>query len=142
MLEPTDRPFVLRVDDSAPQVWDEVVREVTAPAPTTGLVAEVDCVDAAECIGLTEENVRSVLAEYRHTFVFVADALTMTRPGHPLLVIDLREEDEPSFRALPRTVRAIESRLTSGEADFADFGEMADDEDDGVFRGLAEERGS
>lgn len=69
--------------------------------------------------------------------MFVADAVTFSSPEHPLVVIDLSEE-EPThwFRALPRQVQAIENNLSIANMDFWDFSEAADP--DGIFRGFPE----
>ncbi len=119
-------PVLLRTDFSDDATWQAITREVTA----------VECVDDAEHASVDEENVRGVLAGYRHGFVLLADARSMTRAGHPLLVVDLSEEEEPSFRVLPGTVGPMVGDLAEETREIAEFGEAADLEDDGVFRGF------
>ena len=66
----------------------------------------------------------------------VADEVTFGAPEHPVLLVDLNEDDHvPSFRALPREIAAIEANLSIANMDFADFANSAGE--DGVFRGFA-----
>ncbi len=137
MIRAPKHPVVLRTDFSDDAAWKEIAREIALPIGPDGLLASVVYVDDPAYAEVNEENVRKSLAGYTHAFIVLADAVSMTRADHPLLVVDLSSDDEPSFRAAPRSVQAIENNLTAGTMDFAEFGEAADEEEDGVFRAFA-----
>ncbi len=69
-----------------------------------------------------------------HSFVIVVDRTAITHPEHAVLVIDLFADANPTLRALPSTVQAIENNLSIANMDFEEFAAAA--EDDGVFRGF------
>jgi hypothetical protein len=129
-------PVVLRTDFSDDAAWAKITQEIALPVGPDGLLASVECLDDRVHATVNEANVREALPGYDHGFVFLADAASMSRAGHPLLVVDVSADDEPSFRAAPGAVQAIENNLSIANMDFADFGEAADQEDDGVFRGF------
>ena len=126
VINAPERPVVLRTDFSDDAAWRKIVQELA--------LSTVDAVDDAANAAVNEENVRASLASYAHAFIILADAPAMRRPGHPLLVVDLSADDEPSFRAIPRAIQVIESNLALGSMDFAELGDAADLEDDGVLR--------
>jgi hypothetical protein len=65
--------------------------------------------------------------------VVVIDDLTVSDPEHPVLVIDIAHEPGRVFRAVPQLVVVIEHYLSAGDARFADFAELVDQ--DGIARG-------
>jgi len=71
-------------------------------------------------------------ANYDHSFVFVVDFVTIPRLDGPILVIDLYAEIGREFRALPRTIQAIENNLSIANMDFREFADNIDS--DGIFR--------
>ncbi|MDT4914940.1 MAG: hypothetical protein QOC66_4068, partial [Pseudonocardiales bacterium] len=82
---------------------------------------------------LEEQIPRRYPTEYEFPFMIVIDSPAVNAPEHPVLVIDLSEDEtSPSFRALPREIAGIEANLSLANMDFADFANSADD--DGVFR--------
>jgi hypothetical protein len=131
-------PVVLRTDFTDDAAWKEIAREIALPIGPEGFLATVVYIDDPAYAEVNEANVRGSLSGYQHSFIVLADAGSMTRADHPLLVVDLSSDDEPSFRAAPRSVQAIEHNLTTGTMDFAEFGEVADEEEDGVFRAFAD----
>ena len=137
MISAPKQPVVLRTDFSDDAAWKEIAAEVALPIGPAGLLARVGCVDDPAYAEVNEENVRESLAGYTHSFIVLADAVSMKRAEHPLLVVDLSPDDEPSFRAAPRAMQAIENGLTAGTSDFAEFGEAADEAEDGIFRAFA-----
>ncbi len=132
-------PVVLRTDFTDDAAWKKITQEVALPVGPDGFLANVECVDDRVHAAVNEANVRESLPGYDHGFVFLADAASMSRAGNPLLVVDVSADDEPSFRAAPGAVQAIENNLSTANMDFADFGEAADQEDDGVFRSFSSE---
>ena len=72
---------------------------------------------------------------YEQPFLIVVDAAAIASPEHPVLLVDLSEEDtSPPFRALPREIAAIEANLSIANMDFFEFSDNAGS--DGVFRGF------
>jgi hypothetical protein len=85
--------------------------------------------------GLEAEIPRVFPASYQHSFLIVVDAVTVSSPEHPVLLVDLHEEETSvSFRCLPREIAAIEANLSISNMDFFEFGESIGS--DGIFRGF------
>jgi hypothetical protein len=130
---------VVRVDFSDDAVWAQLKDEVLSPT-VEGFGANVEFVEDRALAGLDETALVGAMpklypSRYEHPVIFVVDSATISLPEHPLLVIDLQEEDacEP-FRSTPRQVQAIENNLSIANMDFDDFADAADG--DGVFRGF------
>lgn len=102
-------------------------------------MAAVEFVDDDTFAGMDEDAiVASLPGRYPHSFphpvLFVVDALTAASADHPVLVVDLHERPESSFRSTPRGIQAIENNLSIANMDFAEFAAAVDD--DGVYRGF------
>lgn len=123
--------IVLRTSFSDPAAWAVVRAAITEPVD--GFVAYVRFVDDAAYANITKEQVMTLFrGESDHGFVIVADDATMTMAEHPLLIVDLATEPGRDFRAIPKTVQAIENNLSITNLDFAEFAEAVDA--DGVLR--------
>ena len=61
-----------------------------------------------------------------------SNSVTISRLDSPILVIDLYTEVGREFRALPRTIQAIENNLSIANMDFREFADSTDS--DGIFR--------
>ena len=135
----TGMPFI-RADFADPAAWERVKRLVGLP-DGQGYAANVDHVEDRTLAGLDEDALaarfpRLYPEEYDHPVVFVADAVTMSAPDHPILIVNLNEgDDSRPFRAVPGQIASIEVNLAISTMDFSEFAENADD--DGVFRGFA-----
>lgn len=62
-------------------------------------------------------------------FAFLADAVTITDPEHPIMVVDLHWEPGRHFRVTPAELYSVENNVTISTMDREDFA-------DGVFRGF------
>lgn len=130
---------VVRADFGDDGVWERLKHEIMSPT-AEGFGASVEFVEDRALIGLDEAAIvagypRAYPGRYRHPVVFVVDAVTVSAPGHPLLVVSLHERDEARlFRTLPRQVQGIENNLSIANMDFDEFARSADP--DGVFRGF------
>ncbi|MBM0256317.1 hypothetical protein JNW89_05060 [Micromonospora sp. 4G55] len=60
------------------------------------------------------------------TYLFLADAATMSDEGHPLLAVDLFDEPGRTYRVPPRWYANISANLTIANMDFAEFADAAD----------------
>ncbi|MFI6825382.1 DUF6924 domain-containing protein [Micromonospora sp. NPDC050187] len=120
-------------------VWERLKHEIVSPT-NEGFGAAVEFVEDRALIGLNEAAVaaaypRAYPGRYRHPVVFVVDAVTVSVPEHPLLVVNLNEGVETGpFRALPRQIPGIENNLSIANMDFVEFARATDP--DGVFRGF------
>lgn len=68
--------------------------------------------------------------------MFLADAVTMKDPGHPLLVVDLSDEPGRTFRVPVQWFPDISANLSIANMDCAEFADAADGS--GIFRGFDE----
>ncbi len=92
-------------------------------------------VDDREYQAATTEELEELAAGVSQSpLMFIVDETAVSRPDHPILVVDLFQVPGRSFRTIPSQVFAIESNLSIANADWEDFAELVDD--DGVFRGL------
>jgi hypothetical protein len=130
---------VVRADFSDDALWARLTDEILRPTDE-GFGADVEFVDDPTLTGLDEASIvdaipRAYPNQYRHPVMFVIDSVTVSLPDHPLLVIDLREEDAANaFRSVPRQIQSIQNNLSLANLDFTDFAAATDA--DGVFRGF------
>jgi hypothetical protein len=71
------------------------------------------------------------------TYLFLADATTMTDDQHPLLAVDLYTDPGRTFRLPPRWYADVSANLTIANMDFAGFADATDRS--GTFKGFDEE---
>lgn len=65
--------------------------------------------------------------------LFIADAETLTEPGHPVLAVSLFKDDGTPFRSVTAELWAVENNLNVANLGWADFtGQVGSD---GVYRG-------
>jgi hypothetical protein len=118
--------------------WAELQEEIVDPT-VDGFPAAVTFVEDRTLIGFDEEAILNSFPRlypdaYEHPVAFLVDATTVGSPEHPLLVVDLSDEDaSPPFRCLPREIKSIETNLSLANMDFFEFADSADA--DGVYRG-------
>lgn len=130
---------VVRADFGDDAVWNQLKADIVSPTEE-GFVAGVEFVEDRALVGLSEAAVvagypRAYPRRYGHAVLFVVDAVTVSLPERPLLVVNLNERHETGpFRTLPRQVQAIENNLSIANMDFFEFARAAGP--DGVFRGF------
>jgi hypothetical protein len=136
----TEMPQLLRTgfgDDSAWAELEEEIRESSTeysdePYDYLELIQDRAYED------LTKEQLLALVDdEFPHSFLVVADKTTLSDPEHPLLVIDLDEEEDRygrEFRSTPEGLFSVAANLDLANMDFGDFADGVDD--DGVFRGF------
>ncbi|MFV2195831.1 DUF6924 domain-containing protein [Nocardiopsis sp. LOL_012] len=130
-LPVSENPLVVRTHHGDDEVWDMVIGAVRFPVFDEGAEpleddpgapqAHVDTVDDTSHSGLTFEQLMALTPCDSHSFLMVADELTMRDPRHPLLVVDLWDRPGRSFRAAPGAIQAIENNLSLANMDFEDF---------------------
>jgi hypothetical protein len=62
--------------------------------------------------------------------------MAITRPEHPILVVDLYGKPQKTFRVIPARLATVENNLAIANMDFDEFANAVDK--DGVFRGFQE----
>ena len=123
---------VLRTDFSDDAAWQAIRKEVLQPVD--GFYANVEFIDDPEFADLSKDDLmRSIPRALRHSFMVVADKVSMTGE-HSLLVVDLYTQPGREFRAEPSQIQGIENNLSIANMDFAEFADNCDPE--GVFRGF------
>ncbi|MGI5176141.1 DUF6924 domain-containing protein [Dactylosporangium sp. CA-152071] len=130
---------VVRADFSDDSTWRRLMKEITAPTEE-GFGADVEFVEDRTLAGLDAVAIaagyrRAYPHQYRHPILFVVDAVAVSAPNHPLLVINLNARDSSGpFRTLPRQVQSIENNLSIANMDYFEFARSTGP--DGVFRGF------
>lgn len=132
---PTPRDLhslVIRTDFADDLAWQAVRARLTA---RTGMFrANLDFVDDRRYENLTVEGLLALTDDCEETFVFLADRETIAHPDHPLLIVDLFEDDRGrTFRVAPAGLWAVQNNLVIGNCDWEDFSQSLDR--DGIFRG-------
>lgn len=98
-----------------------------------GFRAYVQFVDDDRWYGATAEDLRSAIPDNDDgaSVLFVADAVTLTTAGYPVMVIDLREGRQ-AFRCVAADLWSVDNNLNLSNMDWEEF---ADDVDEhGVYR--------
>lgn len=131
----TENALVLRTDFSDQAAWEQLCAEIRKPVGIFRFLAYVDDLDDAQYADITKEQLLQLLPpKYNHSFIIVADRMTMTHGEHPLLIIDLFDDSKRDFRAVPKQIQGIENNLSIANMDFEDFADNVDQ--DGIFRGF------
>jgi len=152
-LPPTNFTLFVRTDFSDDAAWKAVCSEIRQPPAEElawfakwaelnaemgqfvgQLQAHVEIVDDPDYANLAVEHLLECLPpDSHHTFLFVVDRTTISRPDHPILVVDLYWQRGRTFRAIPSQIQTIENNLSIANCDWEDFADHVDDER--IYRG-------
>lgn len=137
-LPTTEKSLVIRTDFSADAGWNAVCEAMARPWDSEEFQDDIECLSDPEYEGLTVDQLIELAADdEERTFAFLVDHATITRPGYPVLAVDLWEEEPGrSFRTVPVEVWTIHANLSLATMDFADFADAADADADGIYRGF------
>lgn len=129
--------LVLRTHFGDEGAWDEVRAALDAASeyPQATYASELRFAGVGVEALLTEEAAAD--EDDQIGYMFLADAVTMNNPGHPLLAVDLWDEPGRTFRVPARWFPDISANLSIANMDFAEFADAADGS--GTFRGFDEE---
>jgi hypothetical protein len=138
VLQPTlpscDGSLLIRTDFSSDTAWQKICEAVQQPQTEDDFSAHVECISDKACDRLEAAAIRNLLpADSQHAFVFLVDAVAITRPDHPILVLELNGDTLRTFRVIPSEAWSVENNLTLANMDFDDF--LVSCDQDGVFRG-------
>ena len=125
--------LVVRTDFGDDSVWSDVRAAIAAPVGE--FRAYVTFVDDRRYDGFTVGQLLAMVpASWDHTFIFLVDHDTLTRPDHPVLVVDLYGQRGRSFRVIPSEMWSVQNNLSLANMDWEEFADSVDE--DGVFRGF------
>ena len=97
----------------------------------------IEILDDCENSGATVEKLMDALVGgYEHSFMVVADGVSISQPDHPLLVVDLVVDRGRQFRAAAAHVAEIDNNLSIANMGFEEFAGLLDAS--GIYRGLPE----
>jgi hypothetical protein len=134
-LPDTDVALVLRTDFSNAGAWLAVRKAIREAMEDIDV--PVQFVSDSSYSGLSPEQIFSLVApESNRAFLFVADEDTLSRPGFPILVMDLHRDPVRTFRAIPPKLPSIHANLWLANMDFEEYADSVDP--DGVFRGFGD----
>jgi hypothetical protein len=130
----TDKSLLLRTDFSDDSAWAALCRAVEVPSEE-GFLAGLEYLSNPAYAGLTVEQLLALKPKQSgHYFIFIADAICLSSPELPILVVDLNCEPGRTFRVIPAEIWGVENNLSIANMDFREFADSADA--DGVFRGF------
>ncbi|WP_143175042.1 DUF6924 domain-containing protein [Cryptosporangium aurantiacum] len=121
--------LILRTDFTDDRAWNELRQTVG----TDGASYASDPSFADVTIQALIDTDTAADPDHQLTYVFLADALTMTDDEHPLLALDLFDEPGRTFRVAPRWFLDISANLGIGNLGFDEFADAADES--GTYRG-------
>jgi hypothetical protein len=132
----TENALVLRTDFSDDAAWQRVCAAIGEPVGD--FRAYVEFLSDPDFEGVTADQLVSVhSADYPHVFAFLIDRITLNKPEHPILVVDLLERPGRTFRVVPSQSWVVENNLSIANADFSDLAAAADP--DGILRGFPDD---
>ena len=137
MLPVSGFSLLVRTDFTSDALWEQVCDEALAENDD-GFRAYTEPVSDLAFNGASWEVVKAAVpADARDAAVlFIADAITLSSPDHPILVVDLLQESGRSpFRCVPVELWGIDNNLNIANMDWEEFAGAAGD--DGVFRGFS-----
>ncbi|GGK30147.1 hypothetical protein GCM10011583_72590 [Streptomyces camponoticapitis] len=146
--------LIIRTDYADETAWQMIVAEVSQPSGAGGeYEARVHLVDDPVWAGSTPAAVRAaVRQDDQLSVVFVADRTTMQSAQHPLLALNISDEDKDldpmyyqelidsppaqEFRTTPGAVHDVHANLSLANLDFDGFAEAALADSEGILRPL------
>ena len=132
--EPADlASLVMRTDFTDDMAW-EALKAALEASHSGGATYVCDPAYAGVSVQTLVAADAAAADEEKLTYLFLADATTMTGDERSLLAVDLYEEPGRTFRLPPRWYGDVSANLSIANMDFADFADAADES--GTFRGF------
>lgn len=127
--------LLVRTDFADQLAWARTQQAALAPNED-GFRAYVTVIDEPSLAGASWEVVRACAREAeRHAAVlFIADREALSGE-HPILVIDLSDEQRPPFRCAAAGLWSVDNNLNLANMDWEEFASAVDN--DGVHRGFS-----
>jgi tetratricopeptide (TPR) repeat protein len=129
----TENTLALRTDFADEAAWSALCAVIQNP--DADFTANVDLVNDPKYGGLQADQLLALLpADSFQPIAFIIDREALTRPDHPILVVDLQDEPGRTFRVVGSALWAVENNLSIANMEFSEFAEAVDE--DGIFRGF------
>jgi len=123
------------MDFTDENAWQSICAAIRRPVGE--FQVHVDFISDPTFEGIGADGLLSLIPKkYGHSFIFAVDHRALSRPDHPILVMDLYEERGRTFRVIPSEMWGVENNVSIANMDFAEFADSADP--DGIFRGFPE----
>lgn len=129
----TETALIIRTDFSDQGAWDSLMAVAREPGDLFMFNMEV-IDDRVNSSATVEQLIDALPEDYPHSFMMVADRISMSQPDYPLLVVDLVEEPGRQFRAIAAQIASIDNNLSIANMGFEEFTALLDES--GVFRGI------
>jgi hypothetical protein len=134
-LPTTETALIIRTDFSDQATWETLTAVLREPEDP--FMFNMELLEDRDFDGATAGQLLNALPDdYPHSFIVVADSVSMSESDHPLLLIDLLEDRGREFRAVAAQVPTIDNSLSIGNMSFEEFADLIDET--GVFRGIPE----
>ena len=128
--------LVLRTDFSDDAAWDELRAVLRSEGAHRSATYVSDPAYAGVTIQTLVETDAAASEDDKLTYVFLADAVTMSNGEWLLLAVDLESEPGRTFRVPPSAFTDVSANLAIANMDFADFADATDEA--GTFQGFEE----
>jgi hypothetical protein len=128
--------LVLRTDFSDDAAWDELRAVLRSEGAHRSATYVSDPAYAGVTIQTLVETDAAASEDDKLTYLFLADAVTMSNDEWLLLAVDLEGEPGRTFRVQPSAFTDVSANLAIANMDFADFADATDES--GTFQGLEE----
>jgi hypothetical protein len=126
--------LVLRTDFSDDTAWDLLQAAIDSASADRHATYVSDPTYAGVAVQALVDTDAAASDDDKLTYLFLADAATMTDAEHPLLAVDLYTQPGRTFRLPPRWYADVSANLTIANMDFAEFADATDES--GMFRGF------
>jgi hypothetical protein len=126
--------LVLRTDFSDDTAWDVLQAAIDSFSADRHATYVSDPTYAGVTVQALVDADGAASDDDKLTYLFLADATTMTDDEYPLLAVDLSTEPGRTFRLPPRWYADVSANLTIANMDFAEFADATDGS--GTFRGF------
>lgn len=125
--------LVLRSDFTDDTAWDTLKAAISSSDPYPCATYVSDPAYSGVAIQALVDIDAAASDDDAVTYLFLADATTMTDDEHPLLAVDLYDESGRTFRLPPQWYADVSANLCIANLDFADFADAVDTS--GTYRG-------
>jgi hypothetical protein len=126
--------LVLRTDFGDDASWEAVQAALDAADTYVHATCVSDLRHAGASVQELQDEEAAAPEGDRIVHVFLADAVTMADPSHPLLAVDLWDEPGRTVRVPVQWFPDMSANLSIANMDFAEFADAADAS--GTFRGF------
>jgi hypothetical protein len=133
IVRTSEKAPLVRADFTNDRAWADLKAE--ASAPVGDFQANIEFIEDRSFEGVTAGELAAALnGNGKRSFVFLADSISMTTQGYPIICLDLIDEPGRTFRFIASQAWSVENNLSLSNMDFRDFANSVDGS--GIFRGF------